>query len=197
MFEYTSCFKLNLVESLCTSPTPATSKLSKNSFQLLKNGLGTDMEFEVVVSNSSSDQTVREHSENSDNVIEEERCIIRAHRAIVASRCDWFRRALLSGMREAIDRKIVIHDTNPFLFRVFLEYLYSGRLRRNSLTTEHLAELFLLSDRYEVDLLKQACESTLASSIDKENVLYFLSMADQFNARHLRVSFFFFLRDII
>ena len=34
----------------------------------------------------------------------EEACSIRAHRVIVAARCDWFRRALLSGMREAIDR---------------------------------------------------------------------------------------------
>lgn len=29
---------------------------------------------------------------------------IKAHRVIVAARCDWFRRALLSGMKEAIDR---------------------------------------------------------------------------------------------
>jgi hypothetical protein len=34
----------------------------------------------------------------------EEICSIQAHRVIVAARCDWFRRALLSGMREAIDR---------------------------------------------------------------------------------------------
>jgi hypothetical protein len=34
----------------------------------------------------------------------DEVCSIQAHRVIVAARCDWFRRALLSGMREAIDR---------------------------------------------------------------------------------------------
>lgn len=34
----------------------------------------------------------------------EEICLLKAHRVIVAARCDWFRRALLSGMREAIDR---------------------------------------------------------------------------------------------
>ena len=27
-----------------------------------------------------------------------------AHCVIIASRCDWFRRALLSGMRESIDK---------------------------------------------------------------------------------------------
>ena len=27
-----------------------------------------------------------------------------AHRVVVASRCEWFRRALMSGMKESIDR---------------------------------------------------------------------------------------------
>lgn len=87
-------------------------------------------------------------------------------------------------------RKITVHDTNPFVFRVFLEYLYSGRLRQSSLTTDQFTELLLLSDRYEVDSLKQACEYGLHSSIDEDSVLYFLSMADQYNAKTLRVILF-------
>lgn len=50
-----------------------------------------------------------------------------------------------------------------------------------------MAELLLLSDRYEVDSLKQACEYALHSSIDQDSVLYFLSMADQYNAQILKV----------
>ena len=34
--------------------------------------------------------------------------VIRAHRVIVASRCEWFRRALQSGMKEAIDRLVEV-----------------------------------------------------------------------------------------
>lgn len=143
------------------------------------------MEFEII--SSSSESSNAEQGEEASAPSEEEKTTIKAHRVIVAARCDWFRRALLSGMREAIDRKITIHDTNPFLFRVFLEYLYSGRLRQNTLNTDQLAELLLLSDRYEVDSLKQVCEYALHSSIDQESVLYFLSMADQFNALVLKV----------
>ena len=29
---------------------------------------------------------------------------LRAHRVVLASRCDWFRRALTSGMKESIER---------------------------------------------------------------------------------------------
>lgn len=51
------------------------------------------MEFEVVHSKTAEDDTPE------DGVT-----IFKAHRVIVASRCDWFRRALLSGMKEDIDK---------------------------------------------------------------------------------------------
>ena len=47
-------------------------------------------------------------------------------------------------------RKISIHDTNPEVFRMFLEYVYGGVLDEEGLTTEHLTELLTLADRYEV-----------------------------------------------
>lgn len=145
------------------------------------------MEFEIIT-NSSDTSNTEQTEEAAAGPAEEEKTIIKAHRVIVAARCDWFRRALLSGMREAIDRKITIHDSSPFLFRIFLEYLYSGRLRQNGLNETQLADLLLLSDRYEVDSLKQVCEYALQSSIDLESVLYYLTMADQYNALILKVS---------
>lgn len=55
------------------------------------------MEFEVVGGNFNPEQT-------DEGAMPDEKCIIKSHRVIVAARCDWFRRALLSGMREAIDK---------------------------------------------------------------------------------------------
>ena len=49
-------------------------------------------------------------------------------------------------------RKITVHDTNPQLFALFLDYLYSGQLDTADLTTEQLADLMALADRYEVTL---------------------------------------------
>ncbi|KAK7869304.1 hypothetical protein R5R35_012870 [Gryllus longicercus] len=187
-------YKLNLVESLCIPPMSRNSQISKAAIQLLKSGNDTDMVFEVVPSQDAPDCVI-DHSQGGvhlevssgpEHGNSEEICTIQAHRVIVAARCDWFRRALLSGMREAIDRKIVIHDTNPFLFSIFLNYLYSGQLRTRELSVDQLADLMLLSDRYEVDSLKQACEHGLKRHIDEDSVLYFLSMGDQFNAKLLR-----------
>lgn len=88
-----------------------------------------------------------------------------------------------------ISRKIVIHDTSPFLFKILLEYLYSGRLKQDSLSTEQLVELLLLSDRYEMDSLKVTCENALLSCVDDDSVFYFLSMSDQYNATLLKVGY--------
>ncbi|KDR13429.1 uncharacterized protein LOC110835411 [Zootermopsis nevadensis] len=199
-------YKLNLVESLCIPPMSRTSLLSKSAIQLLSSGQATDMVFEVVASQEPPDCVI-DHTQSqaveaspADQQEGEEVCSIQAHRVIVAARCDWFRRALLSGMREAIDRKIVIHDTSPFLFSTFLNYLYSGQLETKDLSVDQLADLMLLSDRYEVDSLKQACEQGLKRHIDEDSVLYFLSMGDQFNAKLLRsacLNFIFLNPDII
>jgi len=43
---------------------------------------------------------------------------IPSHRVIVAARCDWFRRALMSGMKEAIQRFV--------LFLFFFVYKLAG-----------------------------------------------------------------------
>jgi hypothetical protein len=52
----------------------------------------------------------------------EEVCSIQAHRVIVAARCDWFRRALLSGMREAIDRYLCTYMyISIYVVVIFLE----------------------------------------------------------------------------
>lgn len=60
------------------------------------------MEFEIVVDNSTAEQGSRDHSDSCGQI--DEHLIIKAHRVIVAARCDWFRRALSSGMKEAINK---------------------------------------------------------------------------------------------
>ncbi|XP_022918430.2 uncharacterized protein [Onthophagus taurus] len=169
---------LNLLESFCLPPPPTKSNLGKMAMQLFLNGTKTDMEFEVICS------PVSELDDLEAN--QEEKVIIPAHRAIVASRCEWFKKALTSGMRETIEKKITIHDTNPNIFKIFLEYLYSGILKPSQLNNEQLAELLLLSDRYELDSLKVACEYALQSNIDNENVMSLLSIADQFTGKVLK-----------
>ncbi|XP_055954606.1 uncharacterized protein LOC126812091 [Patella vulgata] len=180
---HTKYSQLSCIESLCVSPQPRDSTLATKSKQLLKSGTTTDMIFQIVqepVGDIVIDHTKLEHSENHD-VYE-----IHAHCVIVSARCDWFRRALLSGMRESINKKIVVHDTNPELFQLFLMYIYSGTLDTHDTTAEQLADMLTLCDRYEMDSLKVICEHLLKPHIDIDNALCLFSLSDQLHAKYLR-----------
>ncbi|CAB4024666.1 Kelch repeat and BTB domain-containing 4, partial [Paramuricea clavata] len=74
---------------------------------------------------------------------------LRAHRVVLASRCDWFRRALTSGMKESIERTIHVYDTDKESFQEFLKFIYTGHLETESKSLENLVELMALSDQYE------------------------------------------------
>ena len=43
------------------------------------------------------------------------------------------------------------------MFRLFLEYLYSGMFDTSELSTEQLADMITLADRYEVILVLKFC----------------------------------------
>lgn len=128
-FEYASV-KVNLVQHLCEPPTAAHSSLSKNALKLLHSGQLADMEFEVVVpppvtaadqqpssadqphdTTASSGTAVSDYSPDglrlkASGLVRtgsQSHCF-KAHRVMVAARCDWFRKALLSGMQEDINR---------------------------------------------------------------------------------------------
>ncbi|EAA06396.5 AGAP000233-PA [Anopheles gambiae str. PEST] len=171
--------KMNLVQNLCESPTASHSSLSKNALKLLHSGQLADMEFEVIVPHPE-----QPGSEGSGIVaLGPPTCC--AHRVIVAARCEWFKKALLSGMQEDINRKIIIYDTSPVIFRRLLLYLYGAPVDR-SVGVDQLCELMLLADRYSVDNLKAICEQTLVSSIDGDSVICLYGISDRFNATALK-----------
>ncbi|XP_046382195.1 uncharacterized protein LOC124153093 [Haliotis rufescens] len=182
--------QLSSIESLCIPPYARDSRTAKRALELLRKGEKTDMTFEIEVVHEGGDIVI-DHTHPGEPVErtdegEVEVKEVRAHCVIIAARCDWFRRALLSGMKESIHKKITVHDTNPELFQLFLEYLYSGQLETNELSTEQLADMTTLCDRYEMDSLKSVCEHALKHHIDDETALYLLSLADQLHCKFLR-----------
>jgi len=68
---------LNLSDELCSPPLTAENVLARAAEDLYHSKKEADMTFEII-----EDEKVTS---------------IEAHRVVVAARCDWFRRALLSG----------------------------------------------------------------------------------------------------
>ncbi|KXJ07762.1 uncharacterized protein LOC110250055 [Exaiptasia diaphana] len=178
------------------------NKLSKAAASILETGKYADMTF--IVSNahrgwkncvkrdenesdqacsSTSDKVSRcqQNADNGQKTVE-----FKAHRVIVAARCHWFKCALTSGMKESIDRTILVPDTSPAVFCKFLETLYGEVMDTKSLTTEQLIEMMILTDVYEMSSMKDACESALCTRFNSDNVIYLLSLADRYNTPKLK-----------
>jgi hypothetical protein len=116
-------------------PRAADSVLAQGCVQLASSQLHTDMEF------------VLEPATPSEEEGREDPTVIHAHRVIVASRCEWACRALLSGMIEAQKRRIVVSGVEEDVFRLFLHYLYGGHLVTETMATETLVNLMAVADR--------------------------------------------------
>lgn len=198
--------KLNLTKHLCEPPIAANSNLSKNALRLLHSAQLADMEFEVHTYAESNAQLPGISIFNKDSIeldqtpphsVQLQRPptqvhTFRAHRVIVSARCEWFKKALLSGMQESIKRKIIITDTSPVIFRRLLLYIYGAPIDK-TVGAEQICELMLLADRYSICDLKELCENTLNSLIDEESVLCLLGIADRYMATALKSNCLSFL----
>jgi len=174
-------FPLDLSSSFSQPPSSLSSPLAAYMFKLFSSREGADMEFQVV---GGSNMLLMEEG----GVEPSSQVVMKAHRVIVCARCGWFRRALTSGMKESIEKRIVLHDCTVEVFTIFLQFLYSGlyKLDLNEETPQQLADLLLLADRYEVDDLKSCCEDALVSKVDNDSCFALLVLADQFQAGRLR-----------
>ncbi|KAH8272732.1 hypothetical protein KR026_006961, partial [Drosophila bipectinata] len=212
-YDYKS-IKLNLIRHLCEPPIAANSNLSKNALRLLHSTQLADMEFEVHTYTPVSQQVLPsgegDAKQDAEVSASPAPCALqvhsfKAHRVIVAARCEWFKKALMSGMQESINRKVVITDTSPVIFRRLLLYLYGAPIDR-TVGAEQVCELMLLADRYSIDDLKvssivlllsskslivmfgfqELCENTLYSLIDEDSVVCLLGIADRYMATALK-----------
>ena len=92
------------MESVITCPSGDKSPLAHSVMQLLISGDHADMRFILNKTDFCHNATCAECK----RIIEQNSLEIAAHRVIVATRCDWFRRALLSGMKESIERSVCL-----------------------------------------------------------------------------------------
>ncbi|EDX18325.1 GD17408, partial [Drosophila simulans] len=163
----------------------------KNALRLLHSTQLADMEFEVhtyaptpgAAKAGGGTEAVPETAEPAAKVLQVHS--FKAHRVIVAARCEWFKKALMSGMQESINRKVIITDTSPVTFRRLLLYLYGAPIAF-TVGAEQVCELMLLADRYSIDDLKELCENTLYSLIDEDSVVCLLGIADRYMATALK-----------
>ncbi|GAU98400.1 hypothetical protein RvY_09552 [Ramazzottius varieornatus] len=126
-----------------------------------------------------------ESEEFSDLVLIVENTPLKVHRAILASRSEYFRALLYGGMKETKQNEIVLHDTDLSTFKILLEYIYTATVNVSKLRVEVLVGLLGLTNQYGF------------SELEKDLVLYMKNVLNVKNVCAVyEVSFGFGMHDL-
>jgi len=111
---------------------------------------------------------------------------IYAHKAILASQCPKFYAQFTSEMPDGKTDKLTIGNFSYDAVFKMIEFFYCGEANFNEISHKCLLELLHLSDEYMVDNLHRICEKKLLNTIDVENVVQILILADNLNLTTLK-----------
>ncbi len=100
----------------------------------------------------------------------------KAHKVILASQSDVFRRMFETDMKEKNECLVRIQDISPEVMEDLLSYFYTG-LPKNSATLAR--ELLVAANKYNVSRLQIMCENELMMNLTSENVTPTLILADK------------------
>jgi len=106
-----------------------------------------------------------------------------AHKSVLASRSDYFKKMFDAGMQESASNQVKVSDVEPSTFKTLLRFLYSGAVEEEQF--DDLAKLVAAAEKYGMDELKKICESTMRANLQLENVIDALLIADIHNCSSL------------
>ena len=110
----------------------------------------------------------------------------RAHRAILASQCQYFKCMLFGDMVESNKSvEIPIEDTTPDAFRYFLEYLYSGKVNLGDMPEQTVIDLLGLADKCQTKDLVDGIGLYLAENLNLTNVCFIAGYAELYHLNNL------------
>ena len=95
----------------------------------------------------------------------------KCHRNIMAAFSDFFQGALRSGMREARERKIILHDFDEEIFATLLTCIYDGK---NVVTEDNLFDIWESADMLQIAFIVSQCEKLFNNTMTVRNCVDYL-----------------------
>jgi len=103
-----------------------------------------------------------------------------AHRCILIARSPVIKAMLETDMKESIENEITITDVDPDVFVQFLHYLYTDNVPE---LTKMAPDLLYVADKYNVETLKDVCETEMLKNINIENCAEYCVKSNLTNAK--------------
>ena len=108
-----------------------------------------------------------------------------AHRVVLAQRSDVFGAMFDADMKEKLSGRVVIEDLSADVVDNLVTFIYTDSAPD---IWELAAELLMAAEKYNIARLKAVCELHLALSLNLDNVVDLLVLADLHDAGQLRRS---------
>ncbi|XP_050426587.1 uncharacterized protein LOC126836909 [Adelges cooleyi] len=108
-----------------------------------------------------------------------------AHRSVLASRCEYFRASFSGKFKKTNDVEVTITDAPLTLFKILLEYIYTGRINLSGIEDGDIFELVRLSDFFDISNLNLSLHKCLQKNITVQNVCSFLELARNYQYKDL------------
>jgi len=99
---------------------------------------------------------------------------IRAHKAVLAARSEYFEKMLSTKMKEGLSGKIEVKDMEMSVCQTILEYIYSGNVDQDKMNVEVLAE----AEKMGLINLKKECSSKLINDLSNSNCVKMIEAGD-------------------
>ena len=107
------------------------------------------------------------------------------HQAILAGRSSYFHNMLSHDMEEKEQKSVDIKDFTADIVKEMLLYIYTGKVGD---LEENAAGLLAAAEKYDLQELKRMCEESLCCTMNTDNVLDMLVLADLNNADLVRTA---------
>ncbi|XP_050431139.1 BTB/POZ domain-containing protein 9-like [Adelges cooleyi] len=111
-----------------------------------------------------------------------------AHRAVLASRSDYFSGLLRSGYEEAHKKVVTINEGSPTSIKELLKYIYFGKMNLRVLESNVILELLILSNIWRFTNLQFSLSEYLCNHINVDSVSALFVVAFYYQLKELEVA---------
>jgi len=118
----------------------------------------------------------------------------KVHKAVLGANSIVFRKMFAHDMKENIKNEMEITDFTSSVIEEFLLFVYMAQVPE---TDENLMDLFAISARYEVDKLRNYCESKIKLNLNEDNAIDIMSLANLYNCEELKLQAFSYVKILI